>query len=150
MSETHIICRKIQTPEEREEAFAIRRTVFIDGQSVPEDIEYDEFDLRDDDTVVHFIGLADGFPAAAGRLSIFDDCLKVERIAVLDEFRGSGLGKEMVLAILEECGRYPEKKVMGHAQFWTKEFYESLGWKAVGDVFEEAGIMHIKMVYESQ
>jgi len=148
LSETHITCRKTRTISEREVVFSIRRRVFIEGQDVPEDIEYDEFDLKDENSVIHFIGLVDGKPAAAGRLCVFDDLLKVGRISVLEEFRGSGQGQLMVRTILEECGKYPGRTITGNAQLWAREFYEDLGWRAVGEVFEEAGIPHIKMVYE--
>ena len=130
-----IECRKIANEEEKQIVFTIRRKVFIEGQDVPEDIEYDEFDKGDSADVLHFIGLVNGEPSAAGRLTIFDDYLKVERIAVLDEARGLGLGKLMVQTVLEECSRYPGRRIGGHAQLAVREFYESLGFRAVGDVF---------------
>ncbi len=137
-------CRKTQTPEEREEAFAIRRTVFIDEQGVPEDIEYDEFE----DSAIHFICHVDGKPVGAGRLSILDHKLKVERIAILKEYRSQGLGKLIVGTVLKECSRYPGKLIGGHAQLIAREFYEELGFRAIGEVFDEAGIPHIEMVFE--
>ena len=144
MSETHIICRKTRTTSEREAVFAIRRTVFIDEQNVPEDIEYD----GSEDSALHFICLVDGRPVGAGRLSILEDRLKVERVAILKEFRGMGLGRRMVQTVLQECAKYPGKPAGGHAQIIAREFYENLGFRAVGEAFEEAGILHIKMVYD--
>ena len=87
-----IICRPIQNEDERLVVFSIRRKVFIVEQNVPEDIEYDEFE----DEAMHFIGLVNGLPVGAGRLSILKDMQKVERIATLKEYRGLGMGRMMV------------------------------------------------------
>ncbi len=142
-----ITCRKTRTLEEKEDVLAIRRAVFIGEQNVPEDIEYDDLDKVDAGGVLHFICHVDGKAVGAGRLRVLNDSLKVERVAVLKEFRGWGLGKLIVDTILDECAKYPGKPIGGHAQLIAREFYEKLGFRAVGEVFEEAGIPHIKMVY---
>ncbi len=138
-----IVCRPILDLDERQKVFDIRREVFITEQNVPADIEYDGFE----DEAMHFIGLVNGQAVGAGRLTIHEDMQKVERIAILKDYRGLGLGKLMVKAILDECEKRPDIPIGGHAQLTARDFYIELGFKPVGDVFLEAGIEHIKMLY---
>ncbi len=137
-----IICRTIQNTDEKQMVLRIRREVFIEEQDVPEEIEYDEFE----DKSTHFICLVDGKPVGAGRLSILKDMQKVERIAILKEYRGLGLGRRMVETILLQCRS--DMPIGGNAQLIARDFYIELGFKPVGDVFLEAGIQHIKMLYD--
>ena len=58
--------RLAQTESDRDAVFAVRHQVFVDEQSVPEELEYDELDLAAD----HFLALLDGVPAGAGRLVV--------------------------------------------------------------------------------
>jgi len=48
--------RLAQTEADRNAVFAVRYQVFVDEQSVPEELEYDELDLSAD----HFLALLDG------------------------------------------------------------------------------------------
>ncbi len=34
-----------------------------------------------------------------------------------------------------------------HAQLSAADFYEHLGWKRAGEIFDEAGIPHVAMAY---
>ena len=138
----NIICRTIQNIDEKQMVLRIRRKVFIEEQDVPEEIEYDEFE----DESTHFICLVEGIPVGAGRLSLLDNMQKVERVAILKEYRGLGLGKLMVNTILKECE--PDMPIGGNAQLIARDFYIELGFRPVGDVFLEAGIQHIKMIYD--
>src|SRR5580693_4375968 len=58
--------RLAQSEADRNAVLAVRYQVFVDEQSVPEELEYDELDLSAD----HFLALLDGVPAGAGRLVI--------------------------------------------------------------------------------
>jgi hypothetical protein len=58
--------RLARTKADRDAVFAVRRQVFVDEQSVPEELEFDELDMTAD----HFLALLDGVPAGAGRLVI--------------------------------------------------------------------------------
>ena len=45
--------------------------------------------------------------------------------------------------LMEEAGAAP---MVLNAQFHTKSFYKALGFSAVGDIFDEAGIEHVRMI----
>ncbi|MFZ0474996.1 MAG: GNAT family N-acetyltransferase, partial [Halobacillus sp.] len=56
--------RQVGSPQEKDDAFHVRRVVFVDEQNVPEDLEIDEYD----ETAVHLVGYEHGEPIAAARL----------------------------------------------------------------------------------
>ena len=50
-------------------------------------------------------------------------------------------------AMLEDLKKETEKKYL-HAQKQVIEFYEKVGFIKIGNLFEEAGIQHYKMIYK--
>ena len=123
----------------RKKAFAIRHKVFVIGQNCPEDLEY-EFEEES----THFLLFEDGVPLATARHRKTKKGFKLERFAVLEAARGKGYGMQILQAILHDLKDETEVKYM-HAQQQVIHFYEKVGFEKVGDVFEEAGIMHYKM-----
>ncbi|BEI41408.1 GNAT family N-acetyltransferase [Polynucleobacter sp. HIN9] len=128
--------------EAKELAYPIRLTVFVNEQGVPEELELDD----DDAMAWHVVVLDHGKAIATGRLLKNG---KIGRLAVLKEYRGLGLGSEL-LKTLVSYGRQEEiKQFFLHAQTTAIGFYQYHGFKAIGLPFEEAGINHIKMVLTS-
>ena len=82
-----------------EDAFQIRRNVFINEQNVPEEEEFDEADLKSHHAVVY----ADGSPVATGRLFKSEKYWIIGRISVLKEHRGKQAGKLVVEKLLEKA-----------------------------------------------
>jgi predicted GNAT family N-acyltransferase len=127
----------------------IRTMVFIIGQDCPlvDEIE----NAEDEEQSVNFIGYLVGERAAAtARYRMIDkNTAKVERVAVLDEYRGQGLGKEMVSYILDRLEKDTSVKTIKlGAQDHALEFYKKLGFVQYGDGFMEAGIPHHMMEYK--
>jgi len=136
---------------EREDAFAVRRVVFVDEQDVDEELEWDDWD--DADGTTHFVAYAseDGTaePVGAARLRPKDpevaEVGKVERVAVLADAREGGVGRALVDA-LEAHGRDRGfDRFLLHSQTHAAGFYASLGYERRGETFEEAGIPHVEM-----
>lgn len=118
---------------------AIRRTVFIDEQGVPEDMEWDEFD----EASVHFLAVADdGTPIGCARL-LPDGHLG--RMAVLPAWRGCGVGRALLEASLDAARRRGHTMLKLSAQTQAADFYARAGFVAVGDAYQEAGIPHVAM-----
>ncbi|MEN8159417.1 MAG: GNAT family N-acetyltransferase [Myxococcota bacterium] len=126
------------------DAQAIRRRVFVDEQGVARDDEWDEHDRAGSDTL-HFVALAAGAAVGCARLRAYGADAKVERVAVLPEQRGTGLGRLLMAAVERAAGRCGHREFVLHAQADSIPFYEHLGWRAEGPQFEEAGIAHRKM-----
>jgi predicted GNAT family N-acyltransferase len=66
-------------------------------------------------------------------------------MAVLREYRGVGVGREM-LRVIMDCGRANGITDFHlSAQISAVGFYQKMGFKLSGGEFEEAGITHINM-----
>jgi predicted GNAT family N-acyltransferase len=135
----------VQSEKEKADALAVRRLVFVEEQQVPEELEIDEHDEQDSATV-HFVAYAGDKPVGASRLRPYAPGVgKVERVAVLGSERGTGLGRQIMLAMEETARQQGFTKLKLNAQTHAQRFYEKLGYTPVGDVFDEAGIEHIAM-----
>jgi predicted GNAT family N-acyltransferase len=131
-----------ENEKEIQDAFSVRRTVFIDEQNVPEEEEIDQFEKD----AVHFVSYQEDAPVAAGRFRVVDGFGKVERICVLKEARNTGAGK----AIMREIEAYAQKKALHklklNAQTHAIPFYANLGYEVVSEEFLDAGIPHKTMI----
>ncbi|BEI34033.1 GNAT family N-acetyltransferase [Polynucleobacter sp. HIN5] len=127
--------------EARHLAYPIRLTVFVNEQQVPEELELDE----DDPTAWHAVVLDHSKAIATGRLLRNG---KIGRLAILKEYRGLGLGSELLKTLVSYGRQEGIKQFFLHAQTTALDFYQRHGFKAIGPVFNEAGIDHIKMILE--
>jgi len=131
---------RIHSKKNLEHAFSIRRVVFCKEQKVSEEIEMDEFD----DKSTHILAYIDNKPIGTARWRLTEDGTKMERFAVLKEYRGKGVGEALVkytLKELKDCDfiyLYAQEIVIG--------FYEKFGFVAIGNRFYEANIPHKKMI----
>jgi predicted GNAT family N-acyltransferase len=117
----------------------VRRAVFVEEQNVPESIELD-----DRDPYCHHVLACDGAGAPVGTARL-DTNGKIGRMAVLREYRGVGVGREM-LRVIMDCGRANGITDFHlSAQISAVGFYQKMGFKLSGGEFEEAGITHINM-----
>ncbi|OIB57576.1 GNAT family N-acetyltransferase [Natrialba sp. SSL1] len=150
------IVRVATAQTELEDAFDVRYDVFVDEQDVDEELEYDEHD-EPDAAAVHFVAYADSddeseddsstaTPIGAARLRTVDQATgKVERVAVLESHRGTGVGRALMDALEAEAREQSLETLKLHAQTHAAGFYERLGYETYGDEFEEAGIPHVAM-----
>jgi predicted GNAT family N-acyltransferase len=128
-------------PEERAQAFHIRRRVFQDEQGVPPDEEFDAHDER----AVHVLANIGGEPVGTGRIVFHQGHAKIGRMAVLQRHRRCGVGRALMDALTTVAAEHDCTHLVLHAQVHAIPFYEALGFRVVGDEFEEAGIPHRRM-----
>ncbi len=135
--------KKVETDQELKEAFKVREVVFIDEQECPPEEEFDGFD----DESIHFIAYISGEPVGTSRYRTTDKGVKLERFAVLKEYRGKGVGKRLVQTALGqiETTREPETLLYLHAQLDAMPLYARYGFQKEGEMFVEAGIKHFLM-----
>jgi predicted GNAT family N-acyltransferase len=119
---------------------AVRTPVFVEGQGVPVEIEQDG---RDGECWHALATDRSGEPIGAGRLSPEG---KIGRVAVLEEWRGRGVGVALMRCLLARADAEGLAETYLHSQVDAAGFYERLGFQAVGEEFEEAAIKHVKMV----
>ena len=69
----------------------------------------------------------------------------MERFAVLKEKRGKGYGLLILNHMIDDLSNNKLIKYL-HAQVQVVGFYEKVGFKKIGEQFDEVGIMHYKMI----
>jgi predicted GNAT family N-acyltransferase len=128
-------------------ALAIREVVFIEEQSVPESIERDAEDAR----AWHVLAWDGPHAVGTGRLVEIDAPEgkagrwgQIGRMAVLTANRKHGIGASILGELEEEAKRRGLAGVKLHAQVAAMGFYEKMGYRRVGDEFEEAGMPHVE------
>jgi predicted GNAT family N-acyltransferase len=123
---------------DREILRELRAEVFIREQSVPVDLEWDEYDVRSR----HVVAIADGVPIGTGRL-LPDG--HIGRMAVLRQWRGLGVGSALLAALIEAARKFGMSRVKLNAQIQALPFYLRHGFQADGEEFLDAGIAHRRM-----
>ena len=125
------------------EALKIRKEVFIVGQNISYE---DEFELdKEKDTKTFLITLKNK-PIGTIRYRQKDREFKIERFAVLKDYSHHGYGKAAFRFLTDKiAGEYNPCYIYFHAQYSLLEYYKSLGFTPVGDIFDDANIPHIKM-----
>jgi predicted GNAT family N-acyltransferase len=135
----------IESPADMQRALAIRRRVFIEEQSVPEEIEMD----TDDQRAFHALAILDGVAIGCGRMLEHGQSeVKIGRMAVLREFRKTGAGAHLLRFLIDRARERGIRKAILHAQLTAEGFYLKQGFSPVGGVFDEAGIAHRLMERE--
>ena len=138
----HISIRLARNKGELEKAFKIREIVFINEQHVSRRLERDWLD----GTSKHVLLFLGGKAVGAARVRFEGKTARLQRMAILKQFRGRGLGKALVRHLLSYGRRHGAKNAVIHAQYYLKEFYSGLGFVGKGKPFQEACIQHIQMV----
>lgn len=129
-------------PDERFEICRnIREEVFVNEQNIDKELEID----GKDEEAIHFILKHFSKPVAVARARDIGDYWKIERVAVLLNYRGYGYGKTIMEHIERFLTSLENKKIVLNAQKQVKDFYEKLGYRQVGEEFYEAGIPHVRM-----
>lgn len=102
----------VEKEEELESAFEVRKKVFIEEQEVPEEIEMDGKDKE----ALHVLALDNEKAVGTARMRTFNEKAKLERMAILKEYRGKGIGKKMLRFLLELAQEKRIKKAILHSQ----------------------------------
>ncbi len=127
------------------EIIKVRESVFVVEQHCP----YQETDDLDP-YAWHLSALVNGELAAYARViqpRIKSNQPSIGRVMTLKKFRGQKVGR----ALMEEAIKFTERKYPGNdikisAQVYLQKFYQSLGFHASGEPYDEDGINHIDMI----
>ena len=134
--------KQISSDEAKARAFGIRMRVFVSEQGVPRDIELDD----DDQHAIHFLATCSGRAVGTARLVMRGKKAKVGRMAVLKKYRRKGISAALLTRVIAAAKHRGARIIFLHAQMTVIEFYEKMGFRCVGPVFDEAGIAHRTMV----
>jgi len=132
----------VTSDSELEDAFEVRRRVFVEEQGISEGLVFDEHDGE----ALHMV-VEDGerVIGTARVLFLTANQAKLERMAVLEPFRRKGIGRKIISFLDEELRNRQVQLVVLHAQSGVVAFYKSCGFDELGLPFWEADIKHVKM-----
>jgi predicted GNAT family N-acyltransferase len=121
---------------------AVRVRVFVVEQGIPAEDEVDAIDA----SCIHLLATdVAGKPIGCGRLIDQVQWARIGRMAVRQEWRGSGLGRaiiERLVAVAQDNGF---ARVRLDAQSYAIPFYEKCGFIVFGDEHLDCGIPHREM-----
>ncbi|WP_425656854.1 GNAT family N-acetyltransferase [Tenacibaculum ascidiaceicola] len=133
------------TTSELYELLQLRSEVFV----VEQDCVYQDIDGKDQ-KALHVIGVKEGKIIAYTRLfnsGEYFDTPSIGRVVVKDSERKYGYGHDLIKASIKAIvDNYNETTITISAQTYLQKFYESHGFKQVGEGYLEDGIPHIRMV----
>lgn len=122
----------------------IRQKVFVQEQNVAPEIEYDEYEKEASYLLLFYNEL----PIGTARWRETEKGIKLERFALLQEFRNKGLGSVLLREILKDVIPL-QKTIYLHAQVTAVNYYEREGFVKEGDIFVEADIEHYLMKHKA-
>ena len=131
----------VRTPQEQKNVLDIRRSVFIDEQQIPVEIEIDAFE----ESAIYVIAYFDEEAVGTARWREIGNTVKLERFAVLKNYRNKGIGRKLTMFIID---RIPQGKIIFlNSQESAIGFYSKLGFTSNGPKFKEANILLQKMIF---
>lgn len=119
----------------------IRTKVFIEEQKVDRELEY-EFEEEGNFFLLYY----DNQPIATARWRETSKGIKLERFAMLKQYRNQGLGSKLLEAVMEDVIPI-NKTIYLHSQITAINYYKRAGFVEVGEHFFEANIEHVLMEY---
>jgi Predicted acyltransferase len=133
------------TPGELYSILQLRNEVFI----VEQDCVYQDCDGKDQQSH-HFMGWQQDKLVAYTRLlpaGIAYVEISIGRVVTSPSIRGNGIGKELMIRSIDKIHElFGQNPIKIGAQLYLKNFYESLGFNQISDVYLEDGIEHIHML----
>ena len=136
--------RRAETSRDIAQCLSIRDVVFVGEQGVDPDLERDGLDSK----AIHYIAFGPDRALGTARVIKQDDRFKFQRVAVLGEARGTGLGAALMRFMMDDLARSPDadsRHFFLSSQVQAVPFYEKLGFSIVSDEYMEAGIPHRDM-----
>ncbi|MDR2778615.1 MAG: GNAT family N-acetyltransferase [Rickettsiales bacterium] len=116
----------------------------MEEQNISAKEEADSYDF--DPSTLHYVVYQKNEPIATLRVRLENNCLKPQRFSILKKFRGRYVAKQLIkFFIVDSFSMDGIEKIEFDAQAQLRVFYESMGFRSIGEEFEEVGIKHVKM-----
>jgi ElaA protein len=123
-----------------------RNEVFI----VEQNCAFQDCDDKDENSY-HLLIKDDEF--LAGYLRILEkgvsyNEISIGRVLVTKEYRKKGIARDMILKAIDYIhNSLNEKAIRISAQLYLVDFYKSIGFKEVSEIYYEDNIPHVEMLY---
>lgn len=125
----------------------VRYEVFVCDQKITSENDFDDKDKECYHLTVYYKDTLVGYCRILKAGMSYKEP-SIGRVLVLKDYRRNNIAQEMMKRavdfIINELG---EDKITLSAQLYVKGLYESIGFKVISDIYEEAEIPHIKMSF---
>ena len=118
------------SPGDRRQSQAIRRSVFVREQKIPQELDLDGQDAGS----LHLLAKVDGVAVGTARSSISGPEAVLARVAVLPGYREKGIATALIRAALCRCREAQVRSLWIHAHRHLRAYYASFGFEFVRDV----------------
>ena len=119
----------------------IRYQVFTEDLGISKDLLFDDLDSIADQFLI-----CDGdMIVGSVRLRKDGNLMILERMAILENFRKMGYGKNTLKLIKQLAIKKQMQKIQLQSIFDVKEFYHKSGFIETGKIFTRAGLPHVTM-----
>jgi len=133
--------KPLTTLKDEREIINIRYKVFEKEINVSHEDEFDDDDILENEFLIY---LKDKPIGTIRYRELEDRTFKIERFAILKEYRNNGYGRATLSYLIEMIRRdYTPCTIIIHSMDYIKDFYISLGFKIEGEPFFEANIKHV-------
>ncbi|MGO7334509.1 GNAT family N-acetyltransferase [Rhizobium leguminosarum] len=123
------------------EAFRLRRAIFVHEQKVPEAEEFDADDLN----AHHLVAVTAGEVSGTLRIIYAEEHVKIGRVAVASQTRGQGVAAAMIGQAMDLHRAARDNRFYLTAQADKLPLYERFGFVAYGAEFLDGGMTHLAM-----
>lgn len=135
----HIVSADWARASDRETIRSLRRAVFVEELGLPPSCEGDELDPG----ALQLIARDDSHRAVGVARLTADH--RISRVAVLPAARGQGVGTALLRQLVDRARSFGWPGVQLDAQVDAVDFYTREGFVAVGELFEQASLLHQAM-----
>ena len=144
VSQDGLYLKPITTPLDMMKALDIRYKAFVQEYGFPYE---EEVVLEYEKVAKSFLICLNDKAIGTIRYREVDGRYKVERFALLKEYRHKGYGRQAITYLVDMMGaKFNPCTIYIHSIATIVEFYKSLGFEVVGDVFKEAGVDHYELI----
>ena len=119
----------------------IRESVFYDELGISKQELFD----KNDESCDHFL-IFDGQKVVGSvRMLSMEKIVKLERMAILKDFRTKNYGRNCILQLKEYYSEIGFSQIILDSIYSVRDFYKKCGFIEEGDIFQRVGIYHIRM-----
>ena len=122
---------------------AFRQNVLVVEQASPyPDLDFidqaaDHLLVSDNETLIGYARCHAPLPGSA--------CASFGRVVVAQQYRGKGLGKELISRVIARLAQGCCPDILIGAQLYLEKFYADFGFTRDGEPYDDVGVAHVNM-----
>jgi len=137
------IIRSVETDQELQQMLDVRWFVLRKPLGKEKGTEQDEYEQES----FHALAINHNRIIGCARLRTVSAILgEIGFVAVLPEFQHQGIGRELMLKLIEQARTVNLQEIRLKSRYYCFEFYQKLGFIQSGEPFDFLGILHIPML----